>query len=250
MKTIKKYALFQMLLCFLLVSIESNSQSKRALIKEYKHSLDRIMTMPSFNNDNRMDLYQSMDLLPRIVWGKLETKFITKKQCTINNASYLIVLNDYDNDGVADQFVLQTLDGKDVWKEFGFIYDLNKDGKIDYIVYNGGFELGKNNDFYYFFYHWIDSNFDGKIDALVYNVFVNSNDSLPDPQLILWVIDADKNGKPDSIDFIDIQNRKVNPLNALDGIWNFMDSFGSKTVNSNDDKYFKIMNEYMKALNE
>ncbi len=250
MKTVKKYAIFQVLFCFLLVSIESSGQSKKALIKEYKFALEKIWKLSSFNNDNRMDFYQSMDLLPRIVWGKLESKFLTKKQCTINNESYMLVLSDYDNDAIADQFVLQTLDGKDVWKEFGFMYDLNKDGKIDYIVYNGGFELSKNNDFYYFFYHWIDADFDGKMDALAYNVFVHPGDSLPDPNTVLWIMDTDKNGEPDSIDCIDIQNRNVTSLNALDGIWNFNDAFGSKTVNLNDDNYFKTMNEYLKALNE
>ena len=250
MKKVNTFFLFLTLLCFLLVSIESPGQSKKALIREYKNAKENASKMLPFNKDNRMDFYQSMDLLPRIVWGKIEQKFLLKKQCIISDVSYLLVLYDYDTDGIADQFALQTLEGKNVSQEFGFMYDLNKDGKTDYVVYNGGLAMCKNEDFYYYFYHWIDSNFDGAIDAIAINVFVSPGDSLPDPKKVLWVMDTDMNGKPDLIDCIDIQNRNVNTLKASDGIWNYKDMFESKTVNSNDDQYFKFMNEYLKALNE
>ena len=250
MKTLKMHKIFIPLLCLLLGSMSTLSQSKNTLIKEYKNAIENVSKMLPFNIDNRINFYQSMDLIPRIVLGKLERKFISKKQCVINDKPYFIAFYDYDSDGLADQFVLLTLEGKAISNEFGFLFDLNKDGKTDYIVYNGGTMMSKNNDFYYFFYHWIDSDFDGKIDALAYNVFVNPGDSLPDPNTVLWIMDADKNAKPDSVDCINIQNRDVNSLKASEGIWNFNDMFGSKTVNSNDDKYFKLMNEYLKALNE
>lgn len=250
MRIVETRALFLTLICLLLVSFGSLGQSKKALIKEYKNGKENASKMLPFNRDNRMDFYQSMEFLPRIVWGKIEQKLLLKKQCIISDVSYLLALYDYDTDGIADQFVLQTLEGKNVSQEFGFMYDLNKDGKTDYVVYNGGLAMDKNNDFYYYFYHWIDSNFDGTIDVLTSNVFVSPGDSLPDPNPVLWIMDTDKNGKPDSIDCIDIKNRNVNSLKASEGIWSFNDMFGSKTVNSNDDQYFKFVNEYLKALNE
>jgi hypothetical protein len=250
MKKLKTCLNFFMLFFFLFVSIKSLSQSDSALIKEYKNVREKVSKMAPITIANRIEIYKSMDLLPRIVWGKLKTKVISKKHCNIGGKDYVILLNDYDNDDVVDQFALQTLEGKDVPGEFGFIYDLNGDGKIDYVVYNGGLMVYKNNDFHYFFYHWIDSNFDGKIDALANNIFVSPNDSLPDFNIVLWIIDEDKNGKPDSIDTIDIQNKNINILKISDGIWNFNNMFGPQTINSNDDDCYKFINEYLKALNE
>lgn len=250
MKILKTCLNFFLFFFFLFVSIKCLSQSNTALIKEYKNAREKISKMAPITIANRIEIYQSMDLLPRIVWGKLKTKVVSKKQCHIGGKDYLILLNDYDNDNVADQFALQTLEGKDVQGEFGFVYDLNSDGKIDYVVYNGGLMMYKNNDFNYFFYHWIDSNFDGKIDALANNVFVSPNDSLPNLNIVLWIIDEDKNGKPDAIDTIDIQNKNRNTLQASDGIWNFNNMFGPQIINSNDDDCYKYMNEYLKALNE
>lgn len=246
MKAIK----VNIILSFLVVSIQLLGQSNRALIKEYRSAKEKAAKVTEFNMDNRAELYQSMDLIPRIVWGKMKAKLLYKKQFYLSNEPYFMVFYDFDNDEIADQFVIETLKGKELTSEFGFLYDINNDGKIDYIVFNGGFMAGKNNDFYYFFYHWIDTDFDGKIDALVYNIVVYPNDTLPDSNKIIWVMDRDKNGKPDSVDCIDIQKKQVNPLIASDGIWNYNTIFGAKKVDSNDSNYFKIYNEYLTAINQ
>ncbi len=250
MKTVKKYLSFFGFSFLLLVYIDSLSQSKSDLIKEYKNAKENVTKISQFNSDIQKDLYQSMDLIPRIVWGKLERKFIAKKKCTLNGKPYLIRFYDYDGDGLADQFAFQTLEGKDLKDDFGFMYDTNKDGKTDYIIFNGGLMMGINNDFYYFFYHWIDTDFDGKIDVIASNVFIFPGDSLPDPKIILWVLDTDKDDKPDSVDCLNIQNGNKNSLKASDGIWTYNTIFGPYVVNSNDENYFKKYTEYLKALNE
>ena len=62
-----------------------------------------------------------------------------------------MVFYDLDNDSQMDQFVLQTIEGKDMQQEFGFPYDLNRDGKIDYIIYNGGTAISNTNEIFYYF---------------------------------------------------------------------------------------------------
>ena len=249
-KNIKVHFAFFTLVCFLLVGEESLSQSKRKIIKEYKLTKENVLNMPRFSMENRLDLYKSMDFLPRIVWGKVDPQLISKKECTIDTTSFSLSFYNYDNGQEAEMFNLRTSDGKDLPQEFGFMYDLNKDGKTDYIVYYGGLTIDKNNEFYLYFYHWIDSDFDGKIDVVANNIFVAPEDTRPDMNIILWIIDTDKNGKPDLIDFINVRNLNVDSIKKAEGIWNLKTLFGLKKIDSNDNSYFKFYSEFLKAINE
>jgi len=141
-----------------------------------------------------------------------EGKDVFEKETKILNKSYVIGLYDFDNDHFADQFRMKTPDGRELQHDFGFLYDLNKDAKADYIIYNGGTMIGKAEEFYYFFYHWIDTDYDGIVDAVSNNIMIHENDSRPDPGRILWIMDRDKDGKPDHVDFIDIPSGKNTDL--------------------------------------
>ena len=44
---------------------------------------------------------------------------------------------DRDGDGKADEFIFFQKKGENV-QDFGFIFDLDNNGRIDYIVFNGG----------------------------------------------------------------------------------------------------------------
>ena len=246
---IKHASYFVFLLLLILVNSPVWSQSNRMIIKEYKKVKENaINKFSSFNINNRKELYQTMDLLPRLVWGKLNRKFLKDHKCIINNKDYLIAYYDFDNDEIADQFVLQTLDRQEIQNEFGFIYDLNKDGKTDYIIYNGGFMITDENPFFQYFYHWIDTNFDGIIDALAYNHVIYFNDLRPDPNKIFWIMDIDKNGKPDSVDFIDIKKDDFNTINSSEGVWNYKTLFGDKIINSDDENYFRLYSEFLRGV--
>jgi len=251
MRILINYISFLILSCLLGTYTLAWSQSNKTIIKEYKKAKkEAIDKFGEFDLTNRMELYQLMDQLPRIVFGKLQPKLLANKNYTINNTDYLVAFYDYDNDGLADQFVLQTLGKKIINNEFGFIYDLNKDGKMDYIIYNGGSMITNDDPFFYYFYHWIDTNFDGIVDALAYNNIIYFNDSRPDPTKIFWIMDIDKNGKPDLVDFIDIKKGNVNPINDSEGIWTYKNLFGSKTIHSEDNKYFDLYNDFLEAVNK
>lgn len=238
-------------MCLLLFSLTVRSQSKNALIKEYKNAREVLINeFIPFNTDKRIQLFKSVDQLPKILWGKIQPKFINKNKCELTNKSYIIALYDFDNDRRPDQFVLETQDEKVLQNEFGFIYDLNNDGKTDYILYNGGSMIDNNNNFYYFFYHWVDTDYDGKIDAVANNIVIHPNDSHPDPQNVLWIMDTDKDNKPDFVDLTNIRNGEKIPVTFTDGTWNYNTPFGIKTISRDKGDYFNLFNEYMKALTE
>lgn len=250
MNKVKEFSKNLLFLYFIIFSIASSSQSNKVLINAYDTAREKASKIALEKNEKRMLLFQSMDSVPRMVWGAFKPKFINKKQFKSPAGSYLMNLYDYDDDGVADNFVLQTSEGKELNREFGFAYDLNKDGKTDYIVFNGGFMVGKNNEFYYFFYHWIDTNYDGKIDTTACKTYINPGDSLPDSNIIIWVMDTNNDDRPDLLDCINIQNGKINPLQGSLGIWEYNTLFGHCTVKSNDSNYFNKYTEYLRALND
>lgn len=251
MKVIRIDIKHYVLIVVLCMGITSLGQSKKGLIKEYKHAVEKVVSNRSLHNINdRLELYKSMDQVPRIIWGKASRKLILKKKIRINSSDLIMGLYDYDNDHVPDQFVLETLKGKILNQEFGFIYDLNKDSKIDYIIYYGGAMITEESPLVFYFYHWIDTNYDNKIDALAYCHIVYENETLPDPQKILWIMDKDKNGTPDFIDSLDMITGKTTALQPKNGVWNYTDLFGPKTVNANDENYFKLYTEYLKAINK
>lgn len=174
-----------MFLCFLLIALKSLSQSKRERIKEYKSKKEYVSNCILLKKENPLDMFKTMDFLPRIVWGKVDRKLLTKREVMIAAKPTIIAFYDYDNDGHPDLFVLETKEGN----------------------------------------------------------------SLPNPNDVLYIKDTDKNGKPDLVEYLDIQTQKKYPLKAIDGIWNFDNMFGHKTVNSNDENYYNLLNHYLKGLN-
>lgn len=226
------------------------SQPNRALIKDYKTAKQNASNkFVNFNINNRKALYQGMDVLPRLIWGKLKGKYLIYHKCAIKNQDYYIVFYDYDNDRTADQFVLQTMDRKELRDDFGFIYDLNNDGKIDYIIYNGGSMITNDDPFFHYFYHWIDTNYDGQIDALAYNYVIYDEDTRPDPSKIFWIIDLDHDGKPDRVDSVDGATGNTSEIKSSGGIWDYKTLFGPKQINPNDENYFKMYSEFLNAVN-
>lgn len=220
-------------------------------IEKYKSTKEKISaTFVPFDISRRAELYQSMDMLPQIVWGKVEPNLINKKTLTLSGSDILIEYYDLDRDKIVDLFVFKDPKGeKNFRQDFGFPYDLNKDGRFDYILYNGGLALSNNKDFYHYLYHWIDTDFDGKLDVYANNIVSEDKNSETNPNVILWVMDRTKDGKPDLVDLIDIQKGEVAPLESENGIWTYYNMFGVKKIDS-DQSYFAVFNELLRVLNE
>lgn len=104
-------------------------------------------------------------------------------------------------DGKPDMFATPPPQGDK--QDFGFLFDLNKDGQVDYVVFNGGPIFYEDTEFYWMNYHWIDSNYDGRIDIAVNNaVSLGARKSLPQKGLTAWIYDSNFDGYADSAGYL------------------------------------------------
>ena len=80
------------LLSLLMISETVLGQSNKTIIREYKSTKEKIVNrLTPFSMEKRLELYQSMDMLPRTAWGKVQTRILHKKEVTINNTSFIYI---------------------------------------------------------------------------------------------------------------------------------------------------------------
>ena len=171
-------------------------------IQTYKQKT--IDELGPFRFDERKYIYETLDELANQLRASRKYTVLLRKETKTIDLFPILELIDRDGDGKADQFVYLPKGGempKDYGfsssQEFGFIFDLNKDGKIDYIVFNQGLAMTKDMKPYWSKYHWIDSNYDGKIDIIVIPTIDLDGDKFPDEGVTGWVYDTDFDGEVD-----------------------------------------------------
>jgi len=156
----------------------------------------------------------------------------------VNDIFYVLKLEDRDMDGKADQFAFSEK-GEDT-QDYGFIFDLNRDGKIDYIVFNGGPMITKGLKIVWQNYHWIDSNYDEEIDIFVYNNNIDSNsDKSMDNGISGWVYDTDFDGLVDKAEYRGYDF--VIPIKKENDVFTIKTIFG-------DTEYIYIKNEFRNQM--
>jgi len=234
----------------LLAFVSQVMAEKKPSVKEYRQAMNNLYTSFShFDIDRRIQLYQTVEKITRIAWEGLQSKFINKRSVSLSQGRYEMAFYDFDKDHLPDQFRLSTEEGKAMPQDFGFIYDLNQDKRFDYIVYFGGSMITNDGDINYYFYHWLDTDYDGKIDAVANAIFIHPKETRPDPERIFWVMDLDKNGKPDHVDFTEIKSGEKIQLTPEDGIWHYNTLFGAKEIDAAKEGYFDAYSEYLEAIN-
>jgi hypothetical protein len=168
-------------------------------IQTYKQkTLDELGT---FRFNDRKYIHETLDELANQLRASRKYTVLIRKETKTFEAFPILELIDRDGDGKADSFAYTPKDGGDT-QEFGFIFDLNKDGKIDYIVFNQGLAMTKDMKFYWSKYHWIDSNYDGKIDIYVNPTIDLDGDKSPDEGVTAWVYDTDFDGDVDKAEYL------------------------------------------------
>ena len=139
-------------------------------------TLDELGT---FRFNDRRHFYETLDELANQLRASRKYTVVIRKETKTIDRFPILELADRDGDGKPDQLYYTTKKG-DFTQEVGFIFDLNKDGKIDYIVYNQGLAPSKDMKVYWSKYHWIDSNYDGRIDIHVIPTIDLDGDKFPD----------------------------------------------------------------------
>lgn len=157
-----------------------------------------------FTYEKRMYFLRTLDgMANQLV--KSRTYSVVKKEGSrkVFKDFTILELVDRDLDGKPDQFAYES--GKrQKTDEFGIMFDLNRDGKVDYLVFNGGLAFTKDfKKAAWFNYHWIDSNYDGRIDISVYNNCVSlDGDSFYDEGVSAWAYDTDFDGFVDKAEYL------------------------------------------------
>ena len=82
-------------------------------------------------------------------------------------------------------------------QEFGAFFDRNGDGRIDWLVFNGGTLLAAGPTIAWWTHHVIDRNGDGRFDVFVVDAVDRNGDGLIEPGSTAWLYDDDFDGRLD-----------------------------------------------------
>lgn len=159
-----------------------------------------------FSPDKRVRVHAVMNDLFLSIWqipGKGK-KIASAQTSTFANYPVLLI-TDRNRDKVPDQFAYLRAKNDLDTKEFGFFFDLDRDGATDYLIFFGGpmpRESTKEFDVWWMNYHAIDSNGDGRADQVLYqgSSDMDGNGKV-EPEVGLWLIDADYDGAIDAAEY-------------------------------------------------
>jgi len=229
----RKLFLLLVTLWFLLIGCASQQLHKEA-------TTDKLGT---FKFDERKNIYETLDEVANRLRASRYYVVLKKKEIKIDDKVFILQLVDRNGDGRAEQFELYSKGEKDT-QDFGFMFDLNKDGKIDYIVFNQGLAMTKDWKPYWSKYHWIDSNFDGKIDIHVIPTVDLDGDKFPDEGVTAWIYDTNFDGDVDKAEYLGKDFQK--PIEKTEGVF-IIKSWGIESkVGKN---YFFWMNKVLSEIN-
>jgi hypothetical protein len=189
-----------------LVCILASCQQQPSIDIEYLKEQKNLANLPlnkqktldkigPFKFEQRVSIHDSLTKLTKqLLWSK-QYKKLKSVPSKDPKKQYVTVLTDKDGDNKADLITYSNGDSSI------YIYDLNKDGKVDYIVYfleMASLGLTKDqNKIVMNFFHWIDSNYDGKIDILVYPSIDLDGDGFQDEGVYAWLYDSSGDGRID-----------------------------------------------------
>jgi len=225
----KKLFLLLIIAWFLLIGCATQQPRKEA-------PTDKLGT---FKFNERKNIYETFDELANRLRASRYYVVLKKKKIKIDDKVLILELSDRDGDRKAEQFVVYP-DTQD----FGFIFDLNKDGKIDYIVFNQGLAMTKDIKPYWSKYHWIDSNFDGKIDIHVIPTIDLDGDGFPDEGVTAWIYDTNFDGDVDKAEYLGKDFQK--PIENTEGVFIIKAWTGEFKAGKD---YFSGMNKIFSEIN-
>lgn len=155
----------------------------------------------AFDRKNPLKLYETMDYWSHVLRTSRVHREIKQIRTTTFKGHPILSLSDRNGDGKVDSFAYYPENSQRT-VEFGFVFDLNEDGKIDYLVFNGGPMMTKDFEAVIWMnYHAIDSNGDGRIDIFVYNDIDRDGDRRPDRGVTAWLYDDNFDGKVDRAEY-------------------------------------------------
>ncbi|AFY46979.1 cytochrome c biogenesis factor [Nostoc sp. PCC 7524] len=175
-----------------------------------KYSTRSIQQLGSVTPQRQLYIYETIQYHAYALWASLDQRILLEVKSKLGSSDTVLTLMDNNHDGKPDEWIHHPSGDYDS-PDFGFMFDLNQDGKMDYFVFNGGplfvKEETQNADkifpgLFWMNYHWIDSNYDGHIDIMVFNDIDLDGDGYPDQGITAWVYDDDFDGRVDRTEYL------------------------------------------------
>lgn len=198
-----------------------------------------------FQMGRNVHIHETLDHLANQL-GRSRTNVVLKSSSTSTFTEYPILeLIDRDGDKRPDQFAYSPETGGNT-QDFGFLFDLNKDGKADYLVFNQGTMVTKPFKIVWTFYHMVDSDYDGKIDIWIYPDVDLDGDKFMDEGVTAWLYDINQDGKIDKGEHLGRDMRKT--IDELDGVLKIK-CMTQKNIEVGDAGLLKFSNNVLSDIN-
>ena len=232
-------------------SVKADLTQIYPVIKNFKiissFSPTSLVDFDAFKFDRRLYIYEKIDEIANQLQKSTILTILKSKEIKDFDTAIIFKLMDRDGDGKADEFVFSPEKVENT-QDFGFIFDLNNNGKIDYIVFNGGPQFTKDfKKMIWMNYHWIDSNYDGKIDIMVFNDIDLDGDKFPDEGITAWTYDLDFNGTIDKAEYLEKGFEKS--IQKTDGVFIIKRSIGEKKIPESEKDSFTGLNTMLSEIN-
>lgn len=171
----------------------------------------------SYDGQRRWETYLAVRSRFERLWLRPSSKkVIARGNFATFNKFPVLELEDRDQDGKAEFYSYDRPDGRGMTQEFGAFFDLNGDGRPDWIVFYGGLLITKNMKFLKWYSYAIDTNADGRFDVRVYEAIDVDGDGIADEGATAWVYDTNYDGLIDKAEFI--VDGHVTPIKPENGV--------------------------------
>lgn len=151
-----------------------------------------------YRAEQRWESYRAVSALFDKLWRKpVAIRPLREANLATLPSLPLLRLEDRDGDGAAEFFSYLPGDGTDHTQEFGAFFDLDGNGRPDWLVYYGGLAPTKQLRFFLWHHYLIDTNGDGRFDIRIFEAIDSDGDGLPEEGVSTWLIDVDHDGLVD-----------------------------------------------------
>jgi hypothetical protein len=172
-----------------------------AFLHEYKSMA--LAEIGPYEHERRAYTLETIDELCRVIRRFPNRDIVATLETDTFGDGPILDLMDIDGDGVADTYAYsEEGGGGGNTQHFGWIYDLNADGKFDHIVFSQGVMIAKPMRLISTFYHAIDSNYDDRADIWVFPDTDLDGDGMVDEGVFTWIYDVDFDGRIDSGEYL------------------------------------------------
>lgn len=221
-RTSKVFTALGIVLFVLGIALPQSSQltaadAQQTSLSRYKER--KLSQVDLGSTEQRWESYKAIDDVFSRLWLKPVSRTALKEAEFDTFKGYPnLQLEDRDGDGKAEFFAYLPPNKSSRTQEFGAFFDLNGDGRTDWIVFYGGFLFDKKMKQSLWHHHSIDTNGDGNFDIRIYRAIDVDGDGFPEEEATTWVYDPDHDGLVDKAELI--IGGRVTPIEPENGALN------------------------------